>query len=277
MDYQAGNTLHGFMPRMKYFAILFMVITTGWVYSLLQVAALTPEMSLSQFGPGMNTLTFLSSQPPTAMSSLISSLPLCSNSGLSWTIESLSGSILMWFGMVLAMMVPTLLSPGILSLVNINGFIMFVFGYVCIWLVFCILGVALQLGLQAYGVLGASFLINNSSVSAVIFLIIGGVQLFKPKLASLRCWPELSKSTQTKSASFSDDFRAGLNRGGVCGYRCFPLMFVMFVFGLMNLVAMAFLTIIMYLMANADTGWVARGTGLALIVYGMLLLGLKYG
>jgi predicted metal-binding membrane protein len=54
-------------------------------------------------------------------------------------------------------------------------------------------------------------------------------------------------------------------------------MFVMFVFGLMHLVAMAFLTIIMYLTANADTGWVTRGTGIALIVYGMLLLGLKYG
>jgi predicted metal-binding membrane protein len=213
LDYHAGITVHGFMPRKKYLAILFAVIAIGWVYNFLQVAVLTPGVSVSQFGPGMSTLAFLSGQPPTAMSSLISSLPLCSNFGLSWTVESLTGSILMWFGMVLAMMVPTLLSPGILSPVNINGFIMFLFGYVCIWLVFCILGVALQWGLQAYGVLGASLLINNSSVSAVIFLIIGGVQLFKPKLASLRCWPELSKSTQTKSASFSDDFRAGLNRG----------------------------------------------------------------
>ena len=276
MDYHAGSTIHGFMPRKKYLAILFTVIAIGWVYNFLQVAALTPGMSLSQFGPGMNTLAFLSGQPPTAMSSLISSLPLCSNIGLSWTVESLRGSILMWVGMVLAMMVPTLLNPRILHPVDVNGFIMFLFGYICIWFVFCILGVALQWGLQAYGVLGASLSINNSSVAAVIFCTIGGIQLLKPKSTSLRCWRELSKSTRTKSASFSNDFRLGLNRGGVCGYRCFPLMLVMFVFGLMNLVAMAFLTIIMYLMANAATGWVTRVTGIASIVYGVLLLELRY-
>ena len=276
MDYHAGITVHGFMPRKKYLAILFTVIAIGWVYNFLQVSALTPGMSLSQFGPGMSTLAFLSGQPPTAMSSVISSLPLCSNIELSWTVESLRGSILMWVGMLLAMMVPTLLNPRILHPVDVNGFIVFLFGYVCIWLVFCILGVALQWGLQAYGVLGASLSINNSSVAAVIFCTIGGIQLLKPKSASLRCWPELSKSTRTKSASFSNDFRLGLNRGGVCGYRCFPLMLVMFVFGLMNLVAMAFLTIIMYLMANAATGWVTRVTGIASIVYGVLLLGFRY-
>ncbi len=276
MDYHAGITVHGFMPRKKYLAILFAVIAIGWVYNFLQVAVLTPGVSVSQFGPGMSTLAFLSGQPPTAMSSLISSLPLCSNFGLSWTVESLSGSILMWFGMVLAMMVPTLLSPRIVHPVDVTGFITFLFGYVCIWLVFCILGVALQWGLQAYGVLGASLSINNSWVSAVIFFIIGGIQLLKPKSAPLRCWPELSKFTQTKSASFSNDFRAGLNRGGACGYSCFPLMFVMFVFGLMNLVAMAFLTIIMYFMANVATGWATRVTGIASIFYGMLLLGLRY-
>ncbi len=53
-------------------------------------------------------------------------------------------------------------------------------------------------------------------------------------------------------------------------------MLVMIVFGLMNLVAMAFLTIIMYLMANTATGWVTRVTGIASIVYGVLLLGLRY-
>ena len=215
MDTHEGSTIHGFMPRKKYLPILFTVIAIGWIYNFLQVAAFTPEVSLSQFGPGMSTLAFLSSQPPTAMSSLISSIPLCSNFGLSWTVESLSGSILMWFGMVLAMMVPTLLSPRIMHPVEVNGFIVFLFGYVCIWLVFCILGVALQWGLQVYGVLSVSLSINNSSVSAVIFFIIGGIQLLKPKAASLRCWPELSKFTQTKSASFSNNFRAGLNRGGL--------------------------------------------------------------
>ncbi len=53
-------------------------------------------------------------------------------------------------------------------------------------------------------------------------------------------------------------------------------MFVMFVFGLMNLVAMAFLTIIMYLMVNAATVFSARSTGLVLVVFGMLLLGLQH-
>ncbi len=53
-------------------------------------------------------------------------------------------------------------------------------------------------------------------------------------------------------------------------------MFVMLVFGLMNLVAMAFLTIIMYFMANVATSWVTRVTGIASIIYGMLLLGLRY-
>ena len=276
MDCRSSYTIHVFFQRNKQLAILATLIAIGWVYNFLQVAALTPRMSLSQFGPGMNTLTFLTGQPPTAMSNLISSIPLCSNFGPSWTIESLGGSILMWFGMVLAMMVPTLLSPGILSPVNINGFIMFLFGYVCIWLIFCILGVALQWGLQAYGVLGASLLINNSSVSAVIFLIIGGVQLFKPKLASLRCWSELSKSTQTNATSLSDDFRAGLKRGATCVHSCFPLMLVMFVFGLMNLVAMVFLTVIMYLMANFATSLVTRGPGFALIVSGIFLLGLNF-
>ena len=233
-------------------------------------------MSLSQFGPGMNTLTFLTSQPPTAMSNLISSIPLCSNFGPSWTIESLGGSILMWYGMVFAMMVPTLLIPRVLRPVHINAFFIFFFGYICIWLIFCIFGVALQWGLQAYGVLDNSFIINNSLASAVIFLIIGGVQFLKPKLVSSPHCPKLSKSTQTNTASLSDDFRAGLKKGGGCVYSCFPLMLVMFVFGLMNLVAMVFLTVIMYLMANFATGLVTRGTGLALIVSGILLLGLKY-
>ena len=276
MDYRSSDTIHDFLQRRKHLAFLLMLIATGWGYSFLQVIALAPEMSLSQFGPGMSTLTFLSSQPPTAMSNLISSIPLCSNFGLSWTIESLSGSILMWLGMVLAMMVPTLLMPGVLRPSKANAFIIFLFGYVVIWFVFCIFGVALQWSLQAYGVLNNSLVINNSSASAITFLIIGGVQLFKPNLASLPDYLKLSKSTQKNTASLSDDFRAGLKKGGGCVYSCFPVMFVMFVFGLMNLVAMAFLTIIMYLTANVATCLITRGVGLALIVSGMLLLELGH-
>ena len=276
MDYRSTYTIHAFFQRNKQLAILVTLIAIGWVYNFLQVAALTPRMSLSQFGPGMNTLTFLNSQPPTAMSTLISSIPLCSNFGPSWTIESFGGSMLMWFGMVLAMMVPTLLIPRFLRPVNINAFSVFFFGYVCIWFIFCIFGVALQWGLQAYGVLDNSLLVNNSLASAVMFLIIGGVQLLKPKLASSPRCPKLSKSTQSNTASLSDDFRAGLKRGATCVHSCFPLMLVMFVFGLMNLVAMVFLTVIMYIMVNFATALVTRGTGLALIVSGILLLGLKY-
>ncbi len=182
----------------------------------------------------------------------------------------------MWFSMVLAMMVPTLLIPGFSRSVNITGCIVFLFGYVCIWFVFRFFAVTIQWCLQASEVLNDWMVIINPSTSAAVFLLIGSIQLFKPKLVSLPSWSKLLNSTQINSASFSDYFRAGLKRGGNCVYSCSPVMFVMFVFGLMNLVAMAFLTIIMYLMANAATVFSARSTGLVLVVFGMLLLGLQH-
>ena len=276
MNYHSSDTLHDFLQHKKHFVILFMLIAIGWVYSFLQVAALTPRVNLSLFGPGMNTLTFLSSEPSNAMSDLISSIPLCSNFGLAWSIESLSGPLSMWFSMVLAMMVPTLLIPGILRPMKMKAFVKFLLGYCCIWFVFCIFGVALQWRLQTYGLLDNSLVINNSSVSATIFLVIGGVQLFKPNLKSVVNWLRFSKSNKIKTTLLSNDFGAGLSRGGICVYSCLPLMFVMFVFGLMNLVAMAFLTVIMYLMANTAAVFVARSTGLALIFSAMLLLGVNH-
>ena len=276
MNYHLSDTFYDFLQRKKHLAILFTLIAVGWVYSFLQVAALSPGISLSRFGPGMNILTFLSSKPSNAMSDLISSIPLCSNFGLAWSIENLSGPISMWFSMVLAMMVPTLLVPGILRPMKVKAFVKFLLGYGSIWLVFCIFGVALQWHLQNYGLLDNSLVINNSSVSATILLLIGGVQLFKPNLASVLSWLRFSKSDKKIIPLLSNDFGAGLSRGGICVYSCLPLMFVMFVFGLMNLVAMACLTVIMYLMANTAAVFVARSTGLALIFAAMLLLGVNH-
>ncbi len=229
----------------------------------------------------MDILTFLSKQPTNAMSNMISSIPLCGGFGFSWTLENFAGSISMWFSMVLAMMVPTLLVPSVLRPNKVNAIIGFLFGYVCVWLVFCFFAVAIQWCLQASEFLNNWMVIINSSVSAAVFLLIGSIQLFKPELVSLFSRSKLAKFTQIKTRSliktrsFSDDFRAGLNRGGICVYSCFPLMFLMFVFGLMNLLAMAFLTVVMYLVANTATVLVTRYIGSVLIFSGMLLLGLK--
>ena len=275
MNYRSLDTVRDFLQKKKNSATLSAVIAIGWIYSFLQLAALNPGVNLSRFGPGMDILTFLSKEQTNAMSNLISSIPLCGGFGLSWTLENLGGSISMWFSMVLAMMVPTLLIPGFLRSINIIGFITFLFGYVCIWFGFCFFAVAVQWCLQASEVLNNWMVIINPTTSAAVFLLIGSIQLFKPKLVSLPSWPKHLNSTQINSASFSDYFGAGLKRGGDCVYSCSPVMFVMFVFGLMNLVAMAFLTIIMYLMVNAATVFSAKSTGLVLVVFGVLLIGLQ--
>ncbi len=180
----------------------------------LQVAALNPGVNLSRFGPGMDILTFLSKEQTNAMSNLISSIPLCGGFGLSWTLENLGGSISMWFSMVLAMMVPTLLIPGFLRSINIIGFITFLFGYVCIWFGFCFFAVAVQWCLQASEVLNNWMVIINPTTSAAVFLLIGSIQLFKPKLVSLPSWPKHLNSTQNKLSIILRLFRGRIKKGG---------------------------------------------------------------
>ena len=230
--------------------ILLCLVAFGWLYSFMQLITLDTVGSLSEAGPGMQMFAAFQYYLLNDPLGFETSLNFCTTTNINWGILDFVKSFAMWVAMVCAMMLPNLY-PLLKSVREREGRVaLFVLGYFAIWLGFCVLGVAVQWALRILDILNGHMVIANSQVAAATLCVAGIYQLSQHKSARLK-EREMVAFTDLKPCCQNIEAVSGTAYGLTCIRCCAPLMLTMFAFGLMNILAMAMLTVMMILETNS--------------------------
>ena len=154
----------------------------------------------------------------------------------------------MWFGMMTAMMAPTVW-PWVRSFHQFSGrespkgfrtTAEFVAGYLIAWLAYSIGAACLHLVFQRAGLLRHTTASTTSALGAAVFLIAGLYQFAPTKRACLtHCRTPVSYFLRRWHDGPASGFRLGVNHGLFCVGCCWALMATSFAVGVMNLWWMA--------------------------------------
>jgi predicted metal-binding membrane protein len=188
---------------------------------------------------------------------------------------------LMWAVMMVAMMLPSA-APMIDTYASINrGNIrgntgspwMFASGYLVVWTVFSAAATAGQIVLQRLGVLSPA-LIAKPTLGALLLILAGTYQATPLKNACLtQCRSPLGFFMTGWRDGPRGALAMGLRHGVMCVGCCGALMLLLFVFGVMNLVWVAGLSIFVLLEKYLPAGnLIARISGIAMVAGGVALL-----
>lgn len=243
-------------------ALLILLVATGWLFMTIQSLELSMRGTVTDAGPGMVLFSFLTPY----FSGLQVLYSICVTQSVDWSVVDFAKALAMWLAMVLAMMAPTLL-PGFQRQQRPFGpALRFVTFYLLAWLGFCLVAVGLQWLLRSSQILDAHMVSTERVLNAAVLIFAGVFQLTGTKRRHLTaCQMSLHGAPGDMSAA-----RSGWIHGVQCVKCCWPLMLTMFVFGLMNLLAMAALTgLIVIEKALTDAGWVVKFSGIAFIAAGV--------
>ena len=201
-----------------------------------------------------------------------------------WSVRDFFFMFLMWSVMMVAMMLPSA-SPLILLHVRVNrqqedggdgfhGTVAFAIGYLLVWTSFSAVVTLLQLGLEKLAVLSPMMASTSPLLGAGLLLAAGIYQLTPLKDACLRhCRSPVHSLMQHWRRGTSGAFIMGFHHGVYCIGCCWLLMALLFVFGVMNLVWIAVLSVFVLLEKVAPQGKrVARVAGVGFIVAGVFVL-----
>ena len=190
---------------------------------------------------------------------------------------------LMWFGMMAAMMAPTVW-PWVRSVHHFSGRDsvsrlvstgQFVAGYLLAWLAYSAAAALLQLSLAELGVV--HHLVGmTSSAGAAVFALAGVYQFVPLKRACLtHCRTPLAYFLTRWRNGPTGVFRMGLDHGLYCVGCCWALMTTALAVGVMNLWWMAALAAVTLLEQVAPYGpTLRRPLGVAMLVAGIWRFGM---
>ena len=201
-----------------------------------------------------------------------------------WSVRDFFFMFLMWSVMMVAMMLPSA-SPLILLHVRVNqqqedggdgfhGTVAFAIGYLLVWTSFSAVATLLQWGLEKLAVLSPMMASTSPLLGAGLLLAAGIYQLTPFKNACLRhCRSPVHFLMQHWRRGTSGAFMMGFHHGVYCIGCCWLLMALLFVFGVMNLVWIAVLSVFVLLEKVVPRGeLVARVAGVGFIVAGVSVL-----
>ncbi len=202
-----------------------------------------------------------------------------------WVIGDWVSMFVMWTVMMIGMMIPSA-SPMILLFSRVNrqkkdggkpyvGTFIFVFGYVVIWGVFSALATILNYLLHSNSLMSGMMGQSDSMLFAGCLLIAAGIFQWTPlKNACLtKCRTPMGFLMTEWREGPSGAWAMGLKHGIYCVACCWLIMALLFVLGVMNLVWIAVLSLFVLIEKIVPNGlWVGRVSGIALIVWGALLL-----
>jgi len=231
---------------------------------IIQCLELSMRGTVADAGPGMALFSFLTP----LFSGLQVLYSICVTRSVDWGAVDFAKALAMWLAMVLAMMVPTLLPGFQRQQAPFGPALRFGAFYLLAWLGFCLVAVGLQWLLRSVQILDAHMVSTVSALNAAVLIFTGAFQLTGTKRRHrTACQTSLNGAPGYMSAVHS-----GWIHGVQCVKYCWPLMLTMFVFGLMNLLAMAALTgLIVIEKTLADAGWVVKTSGIALIAAGVVV------
>lgn len=187
-----------------------------------------------------------------------------------------------WLLMMVAMMFPSA-APMILTFSRLQAarrqrgqaFIpawVFVAGYLAVWTAFGVLALGASWLAEAVGLMGLGGPIGG------VLLVLAGLYQFSPlkHTCLARCRTPLGFLLTFWRDGYAGAFRMGLAHGVFCLGCCWLLFVLLFPLGLMNLLAMAALTLVIFAEKVLPAGpWIGRAAGLGLAGWGLLSLALS--
>ncbi|MDC3234619.1 DUF2182 domain-containing protein [Candidatus Puniceispirillum sp.] len=222
----------------------------GWLYTTIQVVFASVGTGFNALGPGMQFFDMFREKIFFGPESIIFYLPICTTLEAGWSVKTWLESFLMWAFMIFAMMVPTLLPTLSSKIICIKKFCGFLLGYLAVWLLFCVGCIFTQWVLHTNGLLSDEMVITNSWFASLLLALVGTYQFSKIKLRSCIARNQLLVSSLETSRGIELNLQEGTKAGIFCAFSCGPLMLTMFVFGLMNVIAMLVLTVMMFVETN---------------------------
>lgn len=206
-----------------------------------------------------------------------------------WSIPELSGLFVMWGVMMVAMMLPSA-TPMILMFAGMQRkqalgrpqdaaraetrTLLFVGGYVVVWLGFSIGATALQALLQSVALLSPMMASTSVVLSGSILIATGLYHLTPLRANCLRhCRSPLDFVLHHWRPGNAGAIRMGLGHGAYCLGCCWVLMLLLFVGGVMNLLWVAVITAYVAIEKIAPLGGrLGRVAAVALSSWGVLVL-----
>ena len=253
------------------------LITLGWLWTAMSVMDMALRGVAGDAGPGMGIFAQISPKSLSDSFGLPYRFSLCITETGDWTFKDFVQAFMMWIAMVLAMMLPTLLLSNRQNPISSA----FTLGYLWIWAIASLFAVALQWGLSAGAQLNSHMLSQSSILNSLILIGVGSYQLspIKHRLV-LAC---LHKDDQTRAPigkgsdiaqNIRSDMKLGMTSGMDAGVNCVkccgPLMLIMFVFGLMNAVIMALMTLFILSERHVKYSYgLIKASGIGLIFMGL--------
>jgi predicted metal-binding membrane protein len=193
-----------------------------------------------------------------------------------------AGHLGMWMAMMVPMMLPSLV-PMLSSYrrsvrgadgIQLHGLTALVgLGYFFVWAVFGAVVCAASASVMTVEMLGERVAQWPPAAAGVVLLVAGGIQLTSWKARRLALCREGSGCGSPPPANALGAWRHGLRLGVRCSLCCGSLMLALVTTGMMNLVAMAAVTIAISAERLAPAPLrVARAVGMAIVVVGVLTI-----
>ncbi|WP_433989107.1 DUF2182 domain-containing protein [Sulfitobacter sp. TBRI5] len=198
-----------------------------------------------------------------------------------WSASYFLLVFLMWWVMMVAMMLPSILSTVLLqaSLMRHAGrgnsvqavSAAFLSGYLLAWAGFSLAATAVQWTLEVAGVVSATMMTLIDTVPGALVLISAGIYQFTPlKVACLEhCRSPAKFLTERRRFGVAGALRMGAEHGTYCLGCCWFLMALLFVGGIMNLYWIVALTVFVALEKLTPWGIVlSQAAGVGLVAWG---------
>jgi predicted metal-binding membrane protein len=189
-----------------------------------------------------------------------------------------------WVVMMVAMMFPTA-APMILMFARVQGdkrqngraFVptwVFVSAYLLIWTLFGVLAYVGAAWAERLGQQVPWLMVNAARIGGSLFVLAGLYQLSPLKHSCLaKCRTPLDFIFSSWRDGYWGSFRMGLEHGVYCLGCCWLLFVIFFPLGMINVAAMAVVTLLIFTEKSLPVGQrIAQLAALALIAYGVLVM-----
>ncbi len=209
-------------------------------------------------------------------------------SGLSaWGFMDFALVFIMWAIMMAAMMLPSAI-PMTLAFSHVSRqrqttiyrpTVVFVLAYLCAWLAFSIVLTLLQWQMHGLAWLSPRMENKNPLLASVILILAGVYQFLSFKNACLKfCRSPMTFLLSEWQEGYKGAYKMGLKHGATCVGCCWAQMLIMFAVGVMNLLGMAFITLVVILekLTPAYTGLISKTCGFAFVLWGLYFLSKNY-
>lgn len=192
--------------------------------------------------------------------------------------------IAIWIAMMVAMMFPTA-APMILTFARVHSqqrergqpFVptwLFVSSYLLVWTAFGLLAYAVALGAQGLADRWTWLTDNAARIGGGVLTLAGLYQVSSLKGTCLsKCRTPLDFILRSWRRGYAGSFRMGLEHGAYCLGCCWFLFVILFPLGMMNVAAMAVITLLIFAEKSTPIGHqVSQLAAAALIGYGALVI-----